>query len=36
MKVKNIKSFIEFYKSLEISDSIGRYPRIENIGSPIL
>ena len=30
MKVKNIKSFIEFYKSLEISDSIGRYPRIEN------
>ena len=29
MKVKNIKSFIEFYKSLGITDSIGKYPRIE-------
>ncbi len=29
MKVKNIKSFIDFCKSMEISDSIGRQPRIE-------
>ena len=27
MKVKNIKSFIDFYKSLEISTCIGPYPR---------
>ena len=29
MKVKNIKSFIEFYKAFEISDSIASTPRFE-------
>ena len=39
MNVKNIKSFIDFYKSLEISMCIAPFPRFlnnENQKEPIL